>query len=93
MLGYFIFLVLGLSKEPGIDLYYYACILFNNRRSVDFLLCLVQCIFKDLSVSKHYKDYMGLISLLSTLDFLSYMVLTKVIMVRTFLEGVLHVVS
>lgn len=79
MLGYFIFLVPGLSKEPGIYLYYYACILFNNRRNVDFLLCLVQCIFKDLSVSKYHKDYMGLIRLLPTLGFSSYTVLTKVI--------------
>lgn len=79
MLGYLIFLVSGLSKEPGIYLYYYACILFNNRRNTDFLLCLVQCIFKDLSVSKYHRDYIGLIRLLPTLGFPSYMVLTKVI--------------
>ena len=79
MLGYFIFLVPGLSKEPGIYLYYYACILFNSRRNVDFLLCLVQCIFKDLSVSKYHRDYMGLVRLLPTLGFPSYTVLTKVI--------------
>lgn len=51
-------------------------VLFDNKRYVEFLLCLGQCIFKDLSDRKDHRDY---IRLLPILGLFKLYALTKVI--------------